>query len=921
MIFRRKNKISFLACCLLLMSFMDIYPQRYAYLGCSWENFIDIRQYPPIFEGKMNDPQANGNSSTATICDSLGNMQLVAGHHRVFNKYKNRINDSDLILSNLSHLKSSIMLPTKRDGIYYYFYIIPYGDNPEYKRPGLAYAEIDVNANGGLAAITDTLQFYRTDSLEIMNIIAVPHQNQGEYWIIAENHADKKFYAWHFNGYGVQAPVISSIGGIIYLANYKSFYNYAYCYSNTTQSLFHVINSFSTDSIVIKQLKFDNLSGQLKLRSEYNLQQLEYKKSGNVKYDLFAETTEFDTILYLALSYFGNVTDSSQLLQFHFDQNMNIKDCNRFDISYDIRGLRYVFDGKLYFLSGRRVTVVKDEYALSVIREPGKWSQACDLQEWAFPINYQGGNLIFSNIVHEDLKIRFTSFMECMDTVIFENQSDSVNFSSFTWLFPNGDSLVNYHAKYSFRQSGKHLVRLKGTTPGGYIAWRIDTIDYLKPPIASFYSDTTTGCQWLAYQFYDSSFKDTVNKSIGESWLWDFGDGSTDTVQNPAHVYTETGKYTIKLIYSNGFCTDTIEKQQAVEIIAAPRPGFALSQSNYCSPYALQIADTSFGQVQKWYYSFGDGSDTSVKNPAHVYQLPGNYKIIQFLTGSTGCITKDSALLHLTKGFSGHEIPNALTATVPGNESILLNWESLPEAYSYDVFKSLNDTDYIKLLNQQDTFLLDVKTDPTQQVYAYKIAALDSCKRSTLNSLKMKNILLTGETHHNEYSILYWTPYEEYQNGVDEYRLQYKTESGQFAGVSSTSATDFRDSRFFDGKTQLEKCYRIVGVEKKGNLQQSISNILCLDYEAVLWVPTAFTPNGDGLNDSFLVQGIRILDFYVQIYNRWGEKVYESYDAAECWDGSFRGNACPAGGYTYLVKAVGNDNNDISITGSLHLIR
>ncbi|MBT3424239.1 MAG: T9SS type B sorting domain-containing protein, partial [Bacteroidetes bacterium] len=557
---------------------------------------------------------------------------------------------------------------------------------------------------------------------------------------------------------------------------------------------------------------------------------------------------------------------------------------------------------------------------ISEIKYPDSLGDNIGLTLNLFTSNIHPGYDYFSHTYFEDMRI-IPSYSNSCNRTFYNVWYDTTVFEEITWCFTKNDSISGAEVKFDFEKSGSYPIVLKAKKANGYVRTHYDTIVYYKKPIANFHSDTNISCQWLTYQFYDSSFKDTVNKTIGENWHWDFGDGTADTIQNPTHVYTQTGTYNVKLIYSNGFCTDTIEKQQAVEIIAAPRPGFKMSQSNYCSPYLLQITDTSLGQVHSYFYDLGDGSDTNIASSNHYYENAGNYKIVQTLTGPTGCVTKDSAILHLTKGFSGNEQVNSLTANVLDNDSIILNWESMTDALSYNLFKSFNDTNYIRLIKQQDTFYTDLKVDPTQNVYAYKIAALDSCQRPTQNSLKLKNILLTGETHHNNYSILYWTPFEEWQNGVEEYYLQYQTESGQFAMVNTSSNTEYQDNRFFDGKTQWAKCYRIMAIEKDGNLQQSISNLLCLDYEAVLWIPTAFSPNRDGLNDSFLVQGIRIEDFNLQLFNRWGEKVFETTDPKIGWDGNFHQNPCAAGVYTYIIKATGNEGKQISLSGSLHLIR
>jgi len=69
-------------------------------------------------------------------------------------------------------------------------------------------------------------------------------------------------------------------------------------------------------------------------------------------------------------------------------------------------------------------------------------------------------------------------------------------------------------------------------------------------------------------------------------------------------------------------------------------------------------------------------------------------------------------------------------------------------------------------------------------------------------------------------------------------------------------------------------------------------------------MPNAFTPNADGINDCFRIKyfgQIQELQFF--IYNRWGNKVFESSNPNDCWDGTFKGNPAEAGNYVYYIKA------------------
>lgn len=78
--------------------------------------------------------------------------------------------------------------------------------------------------------------------------------------------------------------------------------------------------------------------------------------------------------------------------------------------------------------------------------------------------------------------------------------------------------------------------------------------------------------------------------------------------------------------------------------------------------------------------------------------------------------------------------------------------------------------------------------------------------------------------------------------------------------------------------------------------------------ESTLYMPDAFTPNGDGLNDEYCVLSYNLLSFDLKIYNRWGQLLFQTNDPGKCWDGSFKGQAVPVPDvYVFILSAKGND--------------
>jgi len=89
----------------------------------------------------------------------------------------------------------------------------------------------------------------------------------------------------------------------------------------------------------------------------------------------------------------------------------------------------------------------------------------------------------------------------------------------------------------------------------------------------------------------------------------------------------------------------------------------------------------------------------------------------------------------------------------------------------------------------------------------------------------------------------------------------------------------------------------------------------------VLMVPNAFTPNGDGINDILKVYGIRINSLKFRVFDRWGEKLFETKDPESGWDGTFHGKIQPPGAYIYYVEAVFDDGQQRQIKGSTTILK
>lgn len=153
---------------------------------------------------------------------------------------------------------------------------------------------------------------------------------------------------------------------------------------------------------------------------------------------------------------------------------------------------------------------------------------------------------------------------------------------------------------------------------------------------ASFSANTTEGASPLGVQFTDAS---TGNVS---SWLWNFGDGTTSTQQNPVHTFTtnETSKdsvYTVSLNVSDAEgAYNTMIRYNYIRVAADTNAAFSASQTITVVDDPIVFTDESTSSPVSWLWNFGDGTTSTAQNISHTYTANGNYTVSLKVTNSTG---------------------------------------------------------------------------------------------------------------------------------------------------------------------------------------------------------------------------------------------------------------------------------------------
>lgn len=141
-------------------------------------------------------------------------------------------------------------------------------------------------------------------------------------------------------------------------------------------------------------------------------------------------------------------------------------------------------------------------------------------------------------------------------------------------------------------------------------------------PVAAFTSVQTVGCSPLTVAFTDQSSGSSVT-----DWLWDFGDGTTSTLASPTHVYASDGIYSVVLQVTGSDGVARVVRHQAAFVTDEFSLDFTASPVAGVPPLAVDFTNISSGLATSWFWDFGDGTTSSLRDPSHVYTVAGTYDV------------------------------------------------------------------------------------------------------------------------------------------------------------------------------------------------------------------------------------------------------------------------------------------------------
>lgn len=421
-------------------------------------------------------------------------------------------------------------------------------------------------------------------------------------------------------------------------------------------------------------------------------------------------------------------------------------------------------------------------------------------------------------------------------------------------------------------------------------------------------ANDTSGCVPLLVDFTD-----TLKK--GKRYYWYFGDGTGDTTTDPAssHVYNKIGTYKVMLVtIDSTTCNiaDTSYKHIRVGDNKADLD-FLFQKLQPCTNLSYEftnITTATRGTFAPGIFTWDFGDNTPLviqdENPFnHTYAGAGTYKVTLTLNDTTYC----NSPVDTVKTLRLSPEVKAIFAT-PANGCV-------PYTAVF-TNNSLGGLNFLWDFGDGQTSTEDNPTHlyPNVGTYKVKLTAYDSTSCN-----KVDDTTFTINVSPIPTASFGYNPTEPKENTFTNFVNQ------------STGATHYIWN-FGDGDTSnLVNPSHIFDVTATFNVCLNAANDVgcsddtCIEVRSLIKplvdVPSAFTPGKNGANSTIKVVGFGIKDLDWNIYNRWGQKVYESNNLKSSWDGTYNGKLQPMDVYTYTLKVTFSNGQKVTKTGDITLLR
>ncbi|WP_242926174.1 PKD domain-containing protein [Pontibacter vulgaris] len=480
-----------------------------------------------------------------------------------------------------------------------------------------------------------------------------------------------------------------------------------------------------------------------------------------------------------------------------------------------------------------------------------------------------------------DPKANFEAVYFCQkDGVEFSDRS-SLTFGriiKWVWDFGDGTTSNQQHPTHKYAKPGNYKVRLKAYSGISCYDITEQTITIIPSPDAGF--ATADVCFGEKTIFTNNS---TFSSGKIVKQVWDFGDGNGSLAHSPAHTYAQAGTYNVKLtVTAENGCQDSFSKN--VNVFAVPKVAFSPVGVCITGPATFKNETVlANGSIKSWHWTFGDGSSSDEQNPQHTYSKKGKYKVRLVAITANGCTNTLEQIVNVVTPPVAKAGPDQVPLCGPVTTKLAANTPEMPATGTWTIASGAGGS-------------FSDATDPKAifygqegQLYTLRWTVKSSPCLEAVDEVKVKFSAIPGVSIGPNTEIEVLEGGSVTIPGSGDGRLLWSPATGLDNPASATPTASPTETTV----------YTLTATTEDGCTNSKTVTVKVLDH---LKVTTGISPNGDGINDSWVLEGIEFYpDISVSIYNRWGEIVYASKGYRTPWDATHNGTPVPDGAYYYII--------------------
>lgn len=509
----------------------------------------------------------------------------------------------------------------------------------------------------------------------------------------------------------------------------------------------------------------------------------------------------------------------------------------------------------------------------------------------------------------------FTASQMCLLNNDFNfNATSTVSNNAFmnhNWYFGDNDSSINStFAQHSYLTDGTYTVRLISSTNIGGCKDTIEKNFSVFPmPVASFTIDNDRQC--FKNNLFGINSTSTVSSGTIDVNNWTFGDGTTSSVAAPSKSYNRVDSFRVSLIVSTDRgCVDSTFKR--VHVFPMPVAAFTIAPTVKClKGNVFKITNKSVipngGVISTYNFQYGNGDSSVLPAPLpYSYPVSGDYTVTLRTVSDKGCWDTTSRAISVSPN---PIIDFTVDPVCLNDSSVFVNNSSIATG---------SITSWKWIFGNGRTSTLQSPKHKYRNVGNYDITLIAATDKGCIDTLMKPGLAVVNP---NPKAGFFYTKLRSWEKEVD---VQYTdTSSGAIAWNWNFSAmgtsTDQNPKLFYnDTLTQLTTLI----VTNSFGCRDTTTKKIFIAPDVIYYMPSAFTPNDDNINETFKPIGLAFaINYKFIVFNRWGEILFNTDNPQNGWDGKFDGELVEQDLYFYRLEFVGVDELRHEEKGNIMILR